>query len=109
MILAIADRLGRPQAEGFQRVHDLMEATKQAFRVRDAHVRDPASLSVDPSDLIADGEIDRLARRIDRNRSAPWPHPASLADTVWMGVRPSVLSGQSVSVRLVLFVLPFFQ
>ena len=85
MILAIADRLGRPQAEGFQRVHDLVEATKQAFRVRDAHVRDPASMTVDPSDLIAGGEIARLARRIDRNRAAPWPRPASLGDTIWMG------------------------
>jgi gamma-glutamyltranspeptidase/glutathione hydrolase len=85
MILAIADRFDHPPAEGFQRVHDLVEATKQAFRVRDAHVRDPASMTVDPRDLIADGEIDRLARRIDRNRAAPWPHPASLGDTIWMG------------------------
>lgn len=85
MILAIADRLGPPQAEGFQRVHDLVEATKQAFRVRDAHVRDPASMTVDPAVLLADGEIGGLASRIDRNHAAPWPHPASTGDTIWMG------------------------
>jgi gamma-glutamyltranspeptidase/glutathione hydrolase len=85
LILAIADRLGSPRTEGFQRVHDLVEATKQAFRLRDAHVRDPASMDVDPRGLLADGEISALARRIDRSRAAPWPHLASPGDTVWMG------------------------
>jgi gamma-glutamyltranspeptidase/glutathione hydrolase len=85
MILAIADRLGHPRAEGFQRVHDLVEATKQAFRIRDAQVCDPANMSVDPDSLLAETEIGKLAGRIDRERAAPWPHPASLGDTVWMG------------------------
>jgi oxamate amidohydrolase len=39
----------------------------------------------DASGLLAEGEIGRLARRIDRNRAAPWPYPASLGDTIWMG------------------------
>jgi gamma-glutamyltranspeptidase/glutathione hydrolase len=86
MILAIADRLGHPQAEGFQRVHDLVEATKQAFRMRDAHVCDPASMTVDPSGLLVEGEIVKLAKRIDRSRASPWPHSASVGDTIWMGV-----------------------
>jgi gamma-glutamyltranspeptidase/glutathione hydrolase len=85
MILAIADRLGHPQAEGFQRVHDLVEATKQAFRVRDAHVCDPAGMTVDPRALLSDSEIGKLARGIDRTRAAPWPHVSSTGDTIWMG------------------------
>jgi gamma-glutamyltranspeptidase/glutathione hydrolase len=85
MILAIADRLGHPQAEGFQRVHDLVEATKQAFRVRDAHVCDPAGMTVDPRALLSDSEIGKLARGIDRTRAAPWPHVSSPGDTIWMG------------------------
>jgi len=85
MILAIADRLGHPAAESFQRVHDIVEATKQAFRLRDAHVRDPAGMTIDPASLLADQEIGRLAGRIDRSRAASWPHPALPGDTIWMG------------------------
>jgi gamma-glutamyltranspeptidase/glutathione hydrolase len=66
-------------------VHDLVEGTKQAFRVRDAHVCDPACMTVDPSTLLIESEIGKLARRIDRNRAAPWSHSSAPGDTIWMG------------------------
>ena len=45
MILALFDRLGVTEAEGFDHVHCLVEATKRALRVRDRAVTDPDYLS----------------------------------------------------------------
>jgi gamma-glutamyltranspeptidase/glutathione hydrolase len=84
-ILAVLDRLGRPAGEDFAFVHMIVEATKQAFIVRDAEVRDPATMKVDPTSLLSDEAIGRMAAAIDAARALPWPHKASPGDTVWMG------------------------
>ena len=84
-ILAVLDRLGRPAGEDFGFVHAAVEATKQAFIVRDAEVRDPATMTVDAASLLSDDAIGRMAAAIDRRRALPWPRPAAPGDTVWMG------------------------
>ena len=76
MILAMFDRLGVTQAEGFDHIHGLVEATKQAFIVRDEHVGDPDHMTVDPAAFLDDAKLDELARHIDRKRALPWPHVA---------------------------------
>lgn len=86
MILALFDRLGVAEAEGFDHVHGLVEATKQAFLVRDAHVGDPDLMTVDPRHYLTDAVLDDLAARIDRRRAMPWPRPSQAGDTVWFGV-----------------------
>ncbi len=85
MILGLFDRLGVEAAEGFDYVHGLVEATKQAFLVRDAHVTDPAYMTRDPADFLADDVLDALTRRIDRATALPWPQVAKRGDTVWLG------------------------
>ena len=55
MILALFERLRVAEAESFDHIHGLVEATKRAFRVRDRVVTDPATISGD------------LARYLDRN------------------------------------------
>ena len=85
MILALFDRLGVREAEGFDHIHGLIEATKQAFLVRDRHVGDPASMSVDAQSFLTDEALDRLAARIDMTRALEWPQPANPGDTVWLG------------------------
>ena len=42
IILALFDRLAVREAEGFDHVHGIVEATKRAFLVRDRVVTDPA-------------------------------------------------------------------
>ena len=42
IILALFERLGVTEAEGFDHVHGLVEATKRALAVRDRYVTDPA-------------------------------------------------------------------
>ena len=87
MILAIYDRLGVAQAEGFAHIHGLVEATKRAFQVRDRHVGDPAYMPVPAQSFLDDAALlDRLAAGIDPDRALPWPQPPSAGDTVWFGV-----------------------
>lgn len=85
MILGLFDRLGVQAAEGMDHVHGLVEATKRAFLVRDAHVTDPAYQRVDPRAFLASDYLDDEARRIDRRQALAWPQPASSGDTVWLG------------------------
>ncbi len=75
----------RARAEGFDHIHGLIEATKQAFLVRDRHVGDPGSMRVDARSLLEDAALDALAARIDMKRALPWPQPANPGDTVWLG------------------------
>jgi gamma-glutamyltranspeptidase len=86
MILALFDRLGVREGEGFAHVHGLVEATKRAFRIRDRHMGDPALMSVNAQGLLGDQALlDRLAGEIDPMRALPWPQPPSDGDTVWFG------------------------
>ena len=87
MILALYERLGVVGAEGFDHIHRLVEATKQAFLVRDRDVGDPDYMAR-PAQALLDDEamLDALAARVDLQRALPWPQPASDGDTVWFGV-----------------------
>ncbi|MGE0725606.1 MAG: gamma-glutamyltransferase family protein [Alphaproteobacteria bacterium] len=85
-ILAVHDRIRRAAGEGFDHVHGIVEATKQAFRMRDAHLADPQAMTEDAAALIAPARISAMAAAIDPRRAAPWPAPAPDAgDTIWMG------------------------
>lgn len=85
MILGIFDRLGVTQADGFDYIHGLVEATKRAFMLRNAHVTDPAHMSVDPQSWLTPEVLDREAAWINAKVAAPWPHVAKPGDTIWMG------------------------
>ena len=43
MILALFERLRVTEAESFDHIHGLVEATKRAFRVRDRFLTDPGA------------------------------------------------------------------
>jgi len=86
LILALFDRLEAGPVDGFAHVHGLIEATKQAFLLRDRHVGDPASHTFDCQALLDDGAaLDALAARIDPARALPWPQPPQWGDTCWFG------------------------
>jgi len=85
ILLALYDRLRIPEAEGFDHVHGLVEATKRAFRVRDRIVTDPARAPEPPSRFLDAKFLDLDALRIDRRKAARWPAPYGEGDTVWMG------------------------
>ncbi|MBB3834209.1 gamma-glutamyltranspeptidase/glutathione hydrolase [Xanthomonas arboricola] len=86
LILALFDRLHTEHPDSYAHLHGLIEATKQAFLIRDAHVGDPAWMSLDPQALLDDAAaLDALAARIDMRHALPWPHPSQAGDTVWFG------------------------
>jgi len=85
MIIGLFDRLGVSQAEGFDHIHGLVEATKRAFILRNCHVTDPAHMNVNAADWLLAEALQQEVAHIDMQRAAPWPHPAKPGDTIWMG------------------------
>jgi len=85
MILGIFDRLGITEAEGFAHIHGLVEATKQAFLVRDRILGDPDDMTEEVQAFLDPTSLDALAARIERERALPWPAPPTGGDTVWLG------------------------
>jgi len=85
MILGVFERLGVKSVDDFAYAHGLVEATKCAFRVRDANVSDPEYMTSDPTDFLKPEFLDELAKMVDSSRAAPWPDAASSGDTVWLG------------------------
>jgi oxamate amidohydrolase len=85
MILALFERLRVREAESFDHVHGLIEATKRAFRVRDRVIADPDRMTVDVARFLSPAFLDAEGAMIDRAKAAPWPAPAGAGDTIWMG------------------------
>ncbi|MBA3054128.1 MAG: gamma-glutamyltransferase [Sphingomonadales bacterium] len=84
LILALFDRLAAETADGFAHVHGLVEATKQAFLLRDRHVGDPEFHDFGHQALLDDSAaLDALAARIDSGAALPWPQPPQWGDTCW--------------------------
>lgn len=85
LILAIYDRLAHQAQSEADHVHLLVEATKQAFLVRDAEVCDEEHLRVPLDEFLAPHKVEKMAAAVDLHRALPWPHVAKPGDTVWMG------------------------
>jgi len=86
LILALFDRLQATECDGFDHVHGLVEATKQAFLWRDQHCGDPAWMRGEPQALLDDWHaLDAMAAHIDPARALDWPQPPQWGDTCWFG------------------------
>jgi oxamate amidohydrolase len=92
LILGILDELraGRTGPVSPEYVHMCVEATKQAFGVRDRHIEDPRYMSVDAQRLLKRDYIRELASKVKRRHAMPWGRDVARqggpADTVWLGV-----------------------
>jgi gamma-glutamyltranspeptidase / glutathione hydrolase len=67
---ALGDRL--PEDPGLA-THLQVEAVRAAMADRQEHLADPATMRVDPDELVARGRLGAIARRIDPARAGPWP------------------------------------
>ncbi len=85
IILGLFDRLRVRQAETFEHVHGIVEATKRAFRVRDRVVTDPDSIAGPLDRYLSRAFLDGEFARIDPKKAAQWPAPNGEGDTIWMG------------------------
>jgi len=88
IILALLDRLdlGRYAADSALHIHLVVEATKQAFRIRDQFIADPDYMRVDPQSCLSDDFLAPYAAAIRLDQALPWGEGKGPADTVWMGV-----------------------
>lgn len=88
MILGLYERAGGPglACDGADHVHLLVEATKRAFALRDAELRDPRDMGLSPADLLAEARLAALAADIDMRRAAPWGRAGEAGDTTWFAV-----------------------
>jgi len=85
MILAIFERLKIHEAETFEYLHGIVEATKRAFMVRDRIVGDPALMKEQAEHYLTPDILDELASRVSHKHALAWPVPANRGDTVWLG------------------------
>ncbi len=97
MILGVLDQLGldKIEADSADHVHLAVEATKQAFLVRDRHITDPAYMTVDTYQLLDRGTLATQVEAIKRDQALPWGAKSNRGDTVWMGAIDS--AGRAVS------------
>ncbi len=102
MILAIFDKLrvrhNIREADGFEYLHAIVEATKQAFKVRNRHIADPATMAergVNPEQFLTDAFIDQCVAAVDMKKALEWPEKPIHGDTIWMGTADS--AGRMVS------------
>ena len=73
LILALFDRLGVREPEGFNHIHGLVEATKRALRVRDGVISDPERMAYPADRYLDPAFLSAQARQIERGKAAPWP------------------------------------
>jgi len=85
MILALIDQLNL-EAESFEQVHAIVEATKLAFSIRNREIHDPAYMTLDAQAVLNDAaKLGRMAGRINPAKAAAWPCGGGPGDTTWIG------------------------
>jgi gamma-glutamyltranspeptidase len=87
IILALLDRVGlvRYEADSVEHVHLVVEATKQAFRIRDQFITDPDHMTINPQACLTDSFLAPYAEAIRVDRALAWGQGKGPADTIWMG------------------------
>ncbi len=85
LILALFARLDVIEAESFDHIHGLVEATKRAMRLRDRVVTDPDHLPHALGRCLEQRFIAGEAMKINRRKAERWQLGHGEGDTVWMG------------------------
>ena len=73
------------EADGFDFVHLLVEASKQAFAIRDGYVTDERHMAEPPEAFLTGEVVNRLAAAIDPKAASEWRRGGTDSDTIWMG------------------------
>jgi gamma-glutamyltranspeptidase/glutathione hydrolase len=85
VILGIFYRLNVKQAESFQHIHALIEASKRGLAIRDRVCTDYSFLLHESGDFLTPQALGFEASKIDMKRAAKFPLPPAEGDTIWMG------------------------
>lgn len=85
LIMAIYDQLKHTINSEIDYIHLLIEATKQAFIVRDQIIADTSMIASPIEDYLSNASVQALAENVDMQFAQPWPAKLQHGDTVWMG------------------------
>lgn len=83
--LGLYDRLYQADWSEEQKIHHLIECTKQAFLIRDKVITDPKKLDEHLADFLTAEHLQTLSQAISSNQAMTWPYIAKPGDTIWMG------------------------
>ncbi|MHB1951902.1 MAG: gamma-glutamyltransferase family protein [Acidiferrobacteraceae bacterium] len=88
VLLGILDRveLASVAPESADYIHLVVEATKQAFSLRDRALGNPPDEALDPRRCLTPTFLEKLARAIRIDQAMSWQPGPGPSDTVWMGV-----------------------
>ncbi len=88
IIVGLLDRIniGQYAPDSVEYIHLIVEATKQAFRIRDQYITDLDHMTIDPQACLSDEFLAPYAAAIRRDTALPWARGKGPGDTVWMGV-----------------------
>ena len=86
LILGAFAKVECAEADGFDFVHLLVEASKQAFAIRDRYVTDEAHMSATPESFLTEDVVAGLVAGIDPQKASDWKRSGTDSDTIWMGV-----------------------
>lgn len=97
VILSLFDQMTVFEADGFDHIHSLVEATKQAFALaRRVDLGDPEFMKTAAQDILDDDEkLKSLASKIDSQQAADFNLMTDAGDTTWFSVMDS--DGNTVS------------
>ncbi|XP_026322125.1 uncharacterized protein LOC113231806 [Hyposmocoma kahamanoa] len=84
-ILGILDKLNIDGKNEGEFIHTTVEATKQAFDMRDEYISDPICMKIDPNFLLSDKVITAMANNIGP-KARSLRNVVGPGDTVWLGV-----------------------
>ena len=95
LILGVLDNLSNYYDDDFSLIHNIVEATKVVFKIRDEFICDPNYMDINVNELLDSNFIKTLSNDIDQNKALPWPDSSLGGDTVWLGSSDNY--GNSVS------------
>lgn len=85
IIIGLYDLLYQTDWTEEQKIHHLIECTKQAFILRDQLITDPQRLPDSLSNYLNNDFLSELSQKVNAENALPWPYVAQPGDTVWMG------------------------
>ncbi|KAJ0179000.1 hypothetical protein K1T71_005775 [Dendrolimus kikuchii] len=95
IILGILDKLNIDGKNEGEFIHAAVEATKQAFNIRDQYITDPSCMKINPQALIDTQNVSKLAAKVNLNQALSMNSGKEETDTIWLGVMDN--KGFSVS------------
>lgn len=85
LLLGVLNELPTIYQDDISFIHNIVEATKVVFKIRDKYICDPKYMIKNVNEFLKKEFIQNLSKKIDKNVAMPWPESSVGGDTVWLG------------------------